>query len=240
MKKKILLILLAIVAVIVVTIGAYGIYYQVQVMNAPTMQEIAEAYPWDVPDDWFKTDTITLKGRIEGYDADKFGFTSMKCSYNDVFENDQSVVLVLNIAPDGTFCKKFLASYPLQQVFYTNDSKVSFHSIPFFARPGETIDITVRDGSFGQYECIYNNGSSRDVERWLRTSDKLARNFSPLWYFKGTFDEANEVADMVWKMVMAKLQKLIRNEDYTPMEVQLALADAQARFGTDYMSCIKK
>ena len=239
MKRKII-ILLAFVAVIVAIVGAFAIYNKVQIANAPTMQEIAEAYPWKVPNDWFKTDTITLKGRIEGYDAEKFGFTSMECSFDDVFENDRSTVLVMGIAEDGTFCKKFLASYPLQQVFYTTDSKVSFYRIPFFARPGETIDVTVRKGSLGQYECIYNSGSSKDVERWLRTSDNLAKQFSPLWHFEGTFDDANKVADVVWKMVMVKLQKLIRSEGYTPMEVQLALADVQARFGQDYIGCIVK
>ena len=240
MKKKIIIILLALVAIIVAIFGALAIYYKNQIANAPTMQELAEAYPWKVPDDWFQTDTITLKGRIEGYDAEKFGFTSMECSFNDVFESNQSTVLLLNIAEDGTFCKKFLASYPMQQVFYTTDSKVSFHRIPFFARPGETIDVTVRKGSFGRYECVYSDGSSKDVERWLRNWDELASSFSPLWQFEGTFEEANEVADMTWKIVMAKLQKLIRSEHFTPMEVQLALADAQARFGEDYLGCIVK
>ena len=240
MNKKIIIVLLALVAAIVAIFGAIAIYYKVQIANAPTMQEISEAHPWKVPSDWFKTDTITLKGRIEDYDAEKFGFTSMKCSFNDVFQSDRSTVLVLNIAEDGTFCKKFLCSYPVLQVFYTTDSKVFFHEIPFFARPGETIDVTVRKGSLGQYECVYSDGSSKDVERWLRTWDELASSFSPLWHFEGTFEEANEVADMTWKMVMAKLQKLIRSEHYTPMEVQLALADAQARFGEDYLGCIVK
>ena len=137
MNKKIIIVLLALVAAIVVIFGAIAIYYKVKIANAPTMQELAEAYPWKVPDDWFQTDTITLKGRIEGYDAEKFGFTSMECSFSDVFQSDRSTVLVLNIAEDGTFCKKFLCSYPVQQVFFTTDSKVSFHRIPFFARPGE-------------------------------------------------------------------------------------------------------
>ena len=240
MNKKIIIVLLALVAAIVAIFGAIAIYYKVQIANAPTMQEISEAHPWKVPSDWFKTDTITLKGRIEDYDAEKFGFTSMECSFSDVFQSDRSTVLVLNIAEDGTFCKKFLASYPVQQVFYTTDSKVSFHRIPFFARPGETIDVTVRKGSFGRYECVYSDGSSKDVERWLRNWDELASSFSPLWQFEGTFEEANEVADMTWKIVMAKLQKLIRSEHFTPMEVQLALADAQARFGEDYLGCIVK
>ena len=70
MKKKIIIVLLAIVAAIVVIFGAHAIYYKVLIANAPTMQELAEAYPWKVPSDWFQTDTITLKGRIEGYDAE--------------------------------------------------------------------------------------------------------------------------------------------------------------------------
>jgi len=238
-KKTIITALLAIVAIIVVKKGVTYVYDKIQVMNAPTMQEIVEANPWTVPTDWFKTDTITIKGRIEDYDAEQFGFSSMVCYYDDVFEKN-STVLVLDIADDGTFCKKFQASYPVWNSFIADGSKVRFNAIRFFARPGETIDITVRKGTFGRYECVYNNGSSRDVERLLRTSRKLDDVMRPLWKFEGTLDEANEVADEVWKRAMAQLQKVSRSEDYTPMEVQLALADIQANFGMDYMGCIHK
>ena len=238
-KKTIIATLLAVVALIVVKKAISFIYDKIQVMNAPTMQEISEANPWTVPADWFKTDTITIKGRIEEYDAEQFGFTSMACYYTDVFEKG-STVLVLDIADDGTFCKKFLASYPVHNSFIADGSKVFFNAIPFFARPGETIDITVRKASFWRYKCVYNNGSSRDVERWLRTSGKFVDALSPLWKFEGKFDDANKVADEVWKRLMAKLQSISRREDYTPMEVQLALADIQARFGMDYIGCIER
>ena len=238
-KKTIITVLLTIIALILVRKGVSFVYDKIEVMNAPTMQEIVEANPWTVPTDWFKTDTITIKGRIEDYDAEQFGFTSMACYYNDVFEKDNTV-LVLDIADDGTFCKKFLASYPVCNSFIADGSKVFFNAIRFSARPGETIDITVRKGTFGRYECIYNNGSSRDVERWLRTSRKLEGVMKPLWEFEGTFNEANEVADEVWRRAMAKLQKVSRSEDYTPMEVQLALADLQANFGMDYIGCIER
>ena len=105
-KKTIIRILIAVVVIIAVKKGVSFVYDKIQVMNAPTMQEISEANPWAVPADWFKTDTITIKGRIEDYDAERFGFTSMACYYNDVFEKG-SMVLVLDIADDGTFCKKF-------------------------------------------------------------------------------------------------------------------------------------
>ncbi len=240
MKKKNFIIVLLVVGVLfVVRKGASFVYDKIELMNAPTMQELVEANPWTMPADWFKTDTITIKGRIEDYDADEFGFSSMACYFDDVFAKDNTV-LVLDIADDGTFCKKFLASHPVRNSFSTDESKVHFNGFRFFARPGETIDITVRKVMFDFYECVYNNGSSRDVERWLRTSHKLEKVMKPLWEFDGTFDEANEVADEVWQRAMVRLQKLSRSEDYTPQEVQLALADFQANFGMSYIGCIKR
>lgn len=61
-KKNIIKIILAVAAVIIVTKGVLFVYDKIEVMNAPTMQEIVEANPWTVPADWFKTDTITIKG----------------------------------------------------------------------------------------------------------------------------------------------------------------------------------
>jgi len=238
-KKTIITILLAIVGFIGIKKVANFVYDKIEVANAPTMQELVKANPWTVPADWFKTDTITIKGRIEGYNAEEFGFSSMACYYNDVFEKDNTV-LVLDIADDGTFCKKFLASHPVRDSFSADESKVHFNGFRFFAHPGETIDITVRKVMFDFYECVYNNGSSRDVERWLRTSGKFEKVLRPLWKFEGKFDDANEVADKVWKRLMAKLQSISRSENYTPMEVQLALADIEARFGMDYIDCIER
>ncbi|MBQ6062257.1 MAG: hypothetical protein IJK87_01340, partial [Prevotella sp.] len=58
-----------------------GIHDKKTKLKVPTVQEFADANPWTVPDDWFKTDTITVKGRIEGYNAEQFGFTSMECYF---------------------------------------------------------------------------------------------------------------------------------------------------------------
>ena len=212
-----------------------GIHDKKTKLKVPTMQEFADANPWTVPDDWFKTDTITVKGRIEGYDTEQFGFTSMECFFQNVFEKDDATQ-VLDIAPNGTFYKKFQASYPVCQRFYTLESKVGFSEIPFFARPCETIDITVRKDDNGRYVCVYNNGSSRDAARWLRTREEITDVISPLVLFEGTFDEGNSLADKVWQNAMYRLQTVSRREHYTPMEMQLALAYVQTRFVYYYMS----
>ena len=212
-----------------------GIHDKKAKLKVPTMQELTEANPWTVPEDWFKTDTITVKGRIEGYDAEQFGFTSLECFFQNVFEKDDAT-LVLDIAPDGTFYKKFQAGYPICQRFYTLESKVGFGEIPFFARPGETIDITVRKDDNGRYVCVYNNGSSSDAARWLRTRDEITDVLFPLMLFEGSFDEGNVLADNMWQNVMYRLQTVSRREHYTPMEMQLALAYVQTRFAYYYMT----
>ena len=128
-----------------------GIHDKKTKLKAPTLKALSDANPYAVPKDWFKTDTITIRGRFEGYDAEKFGFTSMECLYEDVFEKDANT-LVFDIAADGSFEKKFQASYPIREMFFAEQTKIGFDAIPFFARPGETIDVIVRPNERGQYD----------------------------------------------------------------------------------------
>ena len=190
---------------------------------------------WGGSASWFQTDTITIKGRIEEYDAERFGFTSMECYYRDLFEKD-GTTLVLDIAPDGTFQKKFLSSYPVKEAFITDNSKVGFDEMPFFARPGETIDITVRETADGRWDCQYNNGSSKEVERLLKSKLLIRAILYPLNSFKGTFAEANQKADEVWQNLMYRLQVVSRRDHFTPLEMQLAMASAETNFAEAYMS----
>ena len=150
-----------------------GIHDKKKKLKVPTMEELSATNPYSVPSDWLKTDSITIRGRIEGYDAEQFGFTSMECFFQDIFEKEDAT-LVLDIDDDGTFYKKFLSSYPVCQRFYTMESKVDFSEMFFYARPGETVDITVQKNADGCYECVYHNGSSHEVERWLKS--KLMTN----------------------------------------------------------------
>ena len=212
-----------------------GIHDKKTKLKVPTMKELSEANPWAVPADWFKTDTITVKGRIEGYNAEKFGFTSMECYYEDVFEKDDAT-LVLDIAVDGTFEKKFLASYPVCNKFFSRETKVGFEEMPFFARPGETIDITIRPNELGQYVCYYNNGSSKEVERWLKSKLDMYDLAYPLHQFKGKFSEVGKVTERTWQKMLYRLQVEGRRSHFTPLEMQLALAYMQVNFAYAVMN----
>lgn len=221
-------------------IGAFmllGIHDKKLKLKTPTLQELSDANPYTLPADWLKTDTITIRGRIEGYDAERFGFTSMECYYEDVFEKDDAT-LVLDITADGSFEKKFQASYPICHNFRTRESKVGFSEIPFFARPGETIDITVKPNNSGQYECFYNNGSSKDVERWLKSNlDMMDLSYS-LHMFKGKINELDEMAERTWQNMLYRLQMESRRQHFTPLEMQLALTDLQVNFAYAVMDYV--
>ena len=203
-------------------------------LKVPTMEELSATNPYSVPSDWFKTDSITIQGHIEGYDAEKFGFTSMECFFQDIFEKEDAT-LVLDIEDDGTFYKKFLASYPVCQRFYTMESKVDFSEMLFYARPGETIDITVQKNADGHYMCVYHNGSSHKVERWLKS--KLMTNYLsyPLALFNGSFSDATALAEEVWQNMLYRIDMVSRRDHFTPQEVQLALSDAQVYLTTAFL-----
>ena len=211
-----------------------GIHDQKLKIKAPTMQELAAANPYTVPQDWFRTDTITVKGRIEDYNSVLFGYNSMECYFQDVFSDD-ATTLVLDIAPDGTFCKKFQASYPVTQEFFCRESRNGFSQIPFYARPGETIDITVKRNEYGMYQCYYNNGSSRDVQNWLRNTDIFSDLAHPLHMYQGTIAEARQKAKKLWKDMKHRLKSVSRQYHFTPQEKELAMADLQVNFAYAWM-----
>ena len=211
-----------------------GIHDKKKKLKVPTMEELSATNPYSVPSDWFKTDTITIRGRIEGYDAEQFGFTSMECFFQDIFEKDDAT-LVLDIEDDGTFYKKFLSSYPVYQRFYTMESKVDFSEMFFYAHPGETIDITVQKNTDGHYKCVYHNGSSHDVERWLKSKLMTGYLSNPLALFNGSFSDATALAEEVWQNMLYRIDMVSRRDHFTPLEVQLALSDAQVYLTTAFL-----
>lgn len=205
-----------------------GIHDQEMEIKAPTLQQFYTNNPYTLPADWLKTDSVTIRGRIEGYDAERFGFTAMESYVYDVTKKNNGTLLI-EIEPDGTFEKQILLSYPMKVSFYASeDSKVGFYEIPFFARPGETIDVTVRPDEHGRYECFYTNGSSQKVERWLKSDLRLQELGRPLNVFEGNFDEANLLAEQVWQNMLNRIDMISRRDHFTPMEIHLALGEMQS------------
>jgi len=212
-----------------------GIHDKGMAIKAPTLQQFYIDNPYTLPADWLKTDSVTIRGRIEGYDAERFGFTAMESYVYDVTKKNNGTLLI-EIEPDGTFEKQILLSYPMKLSFYASEeSKVGFYEIPFFARPGETIEITVQPNEWGQYECFYNNGSCHDVERWLKSDLRLQELGRALNMFEGNFNEANLLAEQVWQNMLNRIDMISRRDHFTPMEIHLALGEMQSIYALALM-----
>ena len=212
-----------------------GIHDQGMEIKAPTLQQFYANNPYTLPADWLKTDNITIRGRIEGYDAESFGFTAMESYVYDVTKKNNGTLLI-EIEPDGTFEKQILLSYPMKLSFYASEeSKVGFYEIPFFVRPGETIDVTVRPDERGRYECFYTNGSSQEVERWLKSDLRLQELGMRLNRFEGNFNEANLMAEQIWQNMLNRIDIISHRDHFTPMEIHLALGEMQSIYALALM-----
>lgn len=215
-----------------------GIHDSKYKIKAPTLKQLSDANPYAVPGDWFRTDTVTVRGRIEDYDAKRMGFSAMEYFLDDVFSKDNGTV-VIDIAPDGTFEKKFCISYPVYDTFIMRNSKIGFDEIPFFIRPGETLDITLCRDNDGRYGICYNSGSSREVERLLKSRLCTGELCQLLFMSRERKISDNlMLADEVWKNMLYRLQTESRRHGFTPMEMQMALAQLQVNFAFAWMEYI--
>ena len=214
-------------------VNILGIHEKGTIIKAPSIQELYARNPFTLPTDWLTSGSVTIRGRIEDYDAERMGFTSMEAYVYDVMVGDHGTQLI-EIEPNGSFEKTMQLSYPMKSAFYVkvtnNDSNTDFTKMPFFARPGETINIVIRPNNDGQWECFYNNGSSHEVERLLKSDLRLTQMARPLSSFKGKFSEVNPIADQVWQNMLARIDMISRRDHFTPMEVNLALGEMQSAY----------
>ena len=211
-----------------------GIHDRKHKLRLPTMEELAGANAYTAPADWFTTDSVTLRGRIEGYSPEAGFPTQLELSYTSVFDKDE-LVMVADIRPDGTFEKRWEVDHPKQHSFLWDKALPGMNYLEVFARPGDTINVTVRRGEDGQYRCIYHDGSSQAVERWLKSGLDFGGFTSRMYHFRGTPGEAEALAEKLWQLIIYRLQTVAARHSFTPMEMQLAMADAQVQHAMDVM-----
>lgn len=211
-----------------------GIHDRKHKLRLPTMEELAGANAYTAPADWFTTDSVTLRGRIEGYSPEAGFPTQLELSYTSVFDKDE-LVMVADIRPDGTFEKRWEVDHPKQHSFLWDKALPGMNYLEVFARPGDTINVTVRRGEDGLYRCIYHDGSSQAVERWLKSGLDFGGFTSRMYHFRGTPGEAEALAEKLWQLIIYRLQTVAARHSFTPMEMQLAMADAQVQHAMDVM-----
>ncbi|MCI7168094.1 MAG: hypothetical protein MR980_05265 [Bacteroidales bacterium] len=186
------------------------------------------------PTDWFRTDSVTLRGRIEGYSPEADFPRQLELS-NEVLFSKDDLILVADIRPDGTFEKRWEVEHPKQQSLRLDKELPGMSYLEVFVSPGDTIDVTVSKGNDGLYRCDYHSGSSREVERWLKSGLNFRDIISKFSYCKGTPQEVEALAEESWQLMNDRLQTVAAREKFTPMEMLLAHADKQAQYATGIM-----
>lgn len=213
-----------------------GIHDRRHKLRLPTMDELARANAYAVPADWFTTDSVTLCGRIEDYTARADMPTAFEGYCNNAFSKED-MAMVTDIQPDGTFVKRWKVDYPMWQAFRLDKALPGMAWLNIYVRPGDTINVTLSRGDDGQYRCIYHDGSCQEVKRWLSSDLLFSGIASRMYDFKGTPGEAGALAEKLWQLILYRLTVAARN-GFTPMEMQLAMADAQVRYATAVMDYV--
>ena len=213
-----------------------GIHDRRHKLHLPTMDELARANAYAVPADWFTTDSVTLCGRIEDYTARADMPTAFEGYCNNAFSKED-MAMVTDIQPDGTFVKRWKVDYPMWQAFRLDKALPGMAWLNIYVRPGDTINVTLSRGDDGQYRCIYHDGSCQEVKRWLSSGLLFSGIASRMSDFKGTPGEAGALAEKLWRLILYRLTVAARN-GFTPMEMQLAMADAQVRYATAVMDYV--
>ena len=213
-----------------------GIHDRRHKLRLPTMDELARANAYAVPADWFTTDSVTLCGRIEDYTARADMPTAFEGYCNNAFSKE-NMAMVVDIQPDGTFVKRWKVDYPMWQAFRLDKALPGMAWLNIYVRPGDTINVTLSRGDDGQYRCIYHDGSCQEVKRWLSSGLLFSGIASRMSDFKGTPGEAGALAEKLWRLILYRLTVAARN-GFTPMEMQLAMADAQVRYATAVMDYV--
>ena len=217
---------------------ALGIHDGAKPLDIPENLKLPSSHN-KIFNNWFRDDSVVVRGRIVGYDAKQFHCKTMGCYWGTIFENVSSAntkMENLDIAPDGTFEKHLAASFPVRRTLSSHSSKAKVKSVPFYACPGDTIDITLRPNEAGVYECHYNSGSSKEVERWLKSSLYLHDIVQPLTNYRGKFSDIAPLSDQTWNNLMKRVQMEAQRENFTLLETQLALAEAQVVYAESFMN----
>ncbi|MBR4676548.1 MAG: thioredoxin family protein [Bacteroidales bacterium] len=179
-------------------------------------EEIRQKYPAQMPENWLKTDTVRIKGKIEGYNG------SLKFNHNDIFRRIMAEKII-KTDNDGNFECKFLAGSA-----FMADLAVDNYDcvIPFFAAPGETSEIYVsKDGKINYY------GACSKVERLLKSDIMLSFiSFYNFYRFRGNPSELMMLADEIWKEMLLRVSVVAERDKFSPLEIQIALAGAQTSY----------
>lgn len=174
-----------------------------------------------VPQDFIRTDTVCLRGQIEGYSRD-MGFNTMQLYLGNELTREDNPKTI-NIQEDGTFKANFLAFYPKEQYFSIRTANF-YQLFNFYFAPGCTTVVNIHKDWSVDYK-----GSDEEVLRCERLMMSGLSNMRSYQYRDYAKDKENLTFVELQKKLMGLAKTNKRAVDYvawrggfTPWEYHLA------------------
>lgn len=199
-----------------------GIHDRKEKLSYPQVSDILKNNTCVMPDNWLNTDTA--------YINIKFGECNIPVAnqvytyyFYDKFIN--TIPFEVTADGDGSVNMKFLAAHPSIDVLSPN--RIRNLGIPFFFIPGQTTEITVNQEKNGVLHFTYG-GVAAQLQRYLNSNIMLREiGLYRIWSVNGKVAELVKEMDKVWNDLMLRISIVAKRDNFTPIEVQMAVADAQ-------------
>lgn len=174
-----------------------------------------------VPQDFIRTDTVCLRGQIEGYSRD-MGFSTMSI-YHRNHLTDEELPKSVSIREDGTFEVRYEVFHPVADGFAIQTDK-QFRIVNFYIVPGCTTVVNIHKDWSVDYK-----GSDEEVLRCERLMMSGLDDMSNYHYRDYAEDKENLTFVELQKKLMGLAKSNERTVDYvawrggfTPWEHHLA------------------
>lgn len=178
----------------------------------------------DLRKSYYTSDSVCVKGRFEKVPKERTGIIY----YSDVF-TDKDCPITVSVNEDGSFERKFKVEHPVTNSIFMGNS-----FIPFFVRPGHTVDITIHENGSVDYkdEC----GNEALCAKYLQSPIYGIRIFN-------SRDLQKDIKSSTFKEFSAKIEKkageLEALTDYLAARLSFSSADYELARTSLQVDCIR-
>ena len=186
--------------------------------------------------DFFHTDTSCIKGKVNGFVLSN-GITSFNVSHYNCLTGE-SEPIDIQINEDGTFEQKFVLHYPIFNYLGAEDTPIN---IPFFIKPGETLNFGINWHDFAEVKTIVTDSSGKPAP-YSALSTKLplynrdSRCKALRSYYNLGFKSYSKHLEEAYNAAITTHDYLAARYHYNDIEYLLGKLEIQYGFALDLVS----
>ena len=186
--------------------------------------------------DFFHTDTACIKGKVKGSLLSN-GITSFNVSHYNCLTGE-SEPIDIQINEDGTFEQKFVLHYPIFNYLGAEDAPIN---IPFFIKPGETLNFDINWHGSAEVKTIVTDSSGKPAP-YSALSTKLplynrdSRCKALRSYYNLGFKSYSKHLEEAYNAAITTHDYLAARYHYNDIEYLLGKLEIQYGFALDLVS----